>query len=140
MEIDPEVLQQWEKFEKKRQPGLIETLSIGFSYIGSGLVKASMPVSAKNRQPFGFLHGGASVALAETTASLGSWLLIDPEKERAVALEINANHLRSVTDGHITAEANIVHQGRRIHVWEISIHNEKNQLICTSRCTITVFS
>ncbi len=103
-----------------------------------GRVVATMPVDHRTHQPLGLLHGGASVALAETVASLGGMLLVMAEGKAVVGQEINANHLRSVTSGLVRAEGNVVYQGKRSQVWEIKIFDEKNQLICISRCTLAV--
>ena len=101
-------------------------------------VVARMPVAPKVHQPFGLLHGGASVALAETVASIGGWMNVDREKEGVVGLEINANHLRGKRDGVVTAVATPVHVGRKTHVWEIRISDEQDKLVCLSRCTLAV--
>jgi uncharacterized protein (TIGR00369 family) len=97
-----------------------------------------MPVGPKVHQPFGILHGGASVALAETVASAGAWMNCDQSRERVVGLEINANHLRGKRDGMITATATPVHVGRRTQVWEIRIADEADKPVCISRCTLAV--
>jgi uncharacterized protein (TIGR00369 family) len=89
-------------------------------------------------QPFGLLHGGASVALAETVASTGAWLNCDQANERVVGLEINANHLRAKREGVVTATATPVHVGRRTQVWEVRIADELGKAVCVSRCTIAV--
>jgi uncharacterized protein (TIGR00369 family) len=101
-------------------------------------VKIRMPVSDKTRQPFGILHGGASVALAETAASIGAWLNIDDQKYSAVGLEINANHVRGVRDGYVTATAVPLHLGQRTHLWEIEICDQAGKLVCMSRCTMMI--
>jgi 1,4-dihydroxy-2-naphthoyl-CoA hydrolase len=101
-------------------------------------VVATMPVHNPTRQPFGLLHGGASVALAETVASIGSWNLIDQERQIAVGLEINANHLRSKQDGIVTAAGTPLHVGKSTMVWDIRITDEEGQLICISRCTVAI--
>lgn len=96
-----------------------------------------MPVTDVVRQPFGYLHGGATVALCETAASLGSHYLIDKNKI-PLGLEINANHITSVTSGDVFAKANILHEGNSTHVWEIKVFDEKEQLISISRCTVAI--
>ncbi|WP_414046946.1 PaaI family thioesterase [Macrococcus equi] len=96
-----------------------------------------MPVTDIVRQPFGFLHGGATVALCETAASYGSALLI-AEDEIPLGLEINANHISSVRSGEVFAHADIIHQGKSIHVWEIKVYDDAERLISTSRCTIAI--
>ncbi|CEH29959.1 esterase [Aneurinibacillus migulanus] len=101
-------------------------------------VTATMPVNANTHQPFGRLHGGASVVLAETVASMGTWNLIDQENEMAVGLEINANHIRGKQDGIVTAIATPLHKGRTTMVWDIKIVDEEDKLICVSRCTVAI--
>lgn len=101
-------------------------------------VVATMPVDDRTRQPFGLLHGGASLALAETAASLGAFALIDRERFVAVGLEINGNHLRPKTDGTVRATAVPVHVGRTTQVWAIEIADEQGRLVCVSRCTMAV--
>jgi 1,4-dihydroxy-2-naphthoyl-CoA hydrolase len=101
-------------------------------------VVATMPVDDRTRQPFGLLHGGASIALAETVASLGAAVHIDRERFSAVGLEINGNHLRAKTDGVVRATALPVHLGRSTHVWSIEIADEQGRLVCLSRCTMAI--
>ncbi len=101
-------------------------------------VRMRMPVGPKVHQPYGLLHGGASVALAETAASIATALNIDREKQWAVGLEINANHLRAVRDGNVTAEAIPVHRGRATMVWSIELRDDQGRLVCISRCTVAV--
>lgn len=98
----------------------------------------TMPVNAKTRQPYGILHGGASVALAESAASIGAALNLDSERQRAVGIEINANHIKSKADGMVKATAVPLHRGKKIMVWEIKIVDEKEDLICVSRCTLAI--
>ena len=97
-----------------------------------------MPVDDRTRQPFGILHGGASVALAETVASLAACMNVDLEQFMAVGLEINANHLRSKREGVVTGTALPIHVGRSTHVWEVKIVDEQARPICVSRCTLAV--
>ncbi|PTX64524.1 uncharacterized protein (TIGR00369 family) [Melghirimyces profundicolus] len=101
-------------------------------------VVLKMPVDSRHHQPYGILHGGVSVVLAETAASLGAWLNCDHEKEHTVGLEINANHIRSKREGTVTAVAEPLHIGRSTMVWEIKIKDEEDKLICVSRCTMAV--
>jgi 1,4-dihydroxy-2-naphthoyl-CoA hydrolase len=117
---------------------LLEALGIEIIEIGEGRVVATMPVDHRTHQPFGLLHGGASVALAETVASLGAYALIDPEKESVVGLEINANHVRAVRSGTVTATGTVLHRGKTTMVWDIKIVDEQERLVCVSRCTIAV--
>jgi uncharacterized protein (TIGR00369 family) len=97
-----------------------------------------MPVGPKVRQPYGLLHGGASVALAESAASVGTALCIDHETQRALGMEINANHLRSVREGFVTAEATPIHQGSASMVWDIRVKDDQGRLVCISRCTVAI--
>ena len=101
-------------------------------------VEARMPVDKRTHQPAGLLHGGASVVLAETLASIGASLHIDGTKDQAVGLEINANHLKAVKSGWVYGKASPIHVGRRTHVWQIEIRNEAKQLVCTGRCTMAI--
>jgi 1,4-dihydroxy-2-naphthoyl-CoA hydrolase len=101
-------------------------------------VVATMPVKAKVHQPFGLLHGGASVALAETVASLGAYLNVMDSGMGAVGLEINANHLRGKKDGVVTATATPIHKGRITHVWQVEIRDEAGKMVCVSRCTLAI--
>ncbi len=117
---------------------LIGALGIEITEIGKGTITATMPVDERTRQPMGFLHGGASVALAETVASVGAYELVDKETEAVVGLEINANHIKGKREGGVTAVGTLLHQGRTTMVWDIKIVDESNQLICTSRCTIAI--
>lgn len=113
-------------------------LGIEFGDITPDRVIATMPVHAATHQPFGQLHGGASVVLAESVASVGTWQLIDQENEIAVGLEINANHLRGKQEGIVTAIGTPLHKGRTTMVWDIKIVDEEEKLICVSRCTVAI--
>lgn len=101
-------------------------------------VVATMPVTARHRQPMGYLHGGMSLVLAESVASIASVFHIDPTKKLVFGLEINANHLRPKRDGILTATALPVHLGRTTHVWDVRIMDERDKLICISRCTTAI--
>ncbi|KMY43302.1 esterase [Bacillus sp. FJAT-27916] len=117
---------------------LMGTLGIDIIEAGEGKVVATMPVDERTHQPMGLLHGGASVALAETVASMGGFLLVDPDHEAVVGLEINANHIKSKREGIVTATGTIQHKGRKTQIWEIRITDEEDELICISRCTLAV--
>jgi len=119
---------------------LMETLGIVVTEASHERVVATMPVGPVNHQPYGILHGGASVALAETVASIGACVLPDGSLQRAVGLEINANHLRPVREGEVTAVGTPLHQGRRTQVWSIEIRDEAGRLVCVSRCTMAVLA
>lgn len=118
--------------------GLAHTLGIEMIDLNPERIVATMPVDERTRQPFGILHGGASVGLAETVASIAALLNIDREKFVAMGLEINANHVRAKSDGVVTAIGTPLHRGRTTQLWEIRIQDEQERLICMSRCTIAV--
>lgn len=124
--------------ERFGRPGLVEHLGIEVIDAGDDFVRARMPVDDRTRQPFGLLHGGASVVLAETLASAGGSLCIDRTKFTCVGLEINANHLRGVRDGWVIATARPLHLGRKTQVWDIRIEDGQGHLVCISRCTLAV--
>ncbi|TCP56018.1 uncharacterized protein (TIGR00369 family) [Tumebacillus sp. BK434] len=120
------------------QNTLAEALGIQLIELTPEKVIATMPVHPPTHQPFGYLHGGASVALAETVASVGTWNLIDQTTQACFGLEINANHIRAKRDGIVTATATPLHKGRTTMVWDINITDEGDRLICVSRCTVAV--
>lgn len=97
-----------------------------------------MPVTDRIKQPVGFVHGGAYVTLAETVASLGAFYSIDLDKYLAFGLEINANHVKATREGTLFGYGKAVHKGRTTQVWQVDIKNEKDELICTSRCTVAI--
>jgi len=117
---------------------LLESLGIEITHLEAGKVIATMPVNERTHQPYGLLHGGASVALAETVASAGAYELVDKETEVVVGLEINANHVRGKKDGIVTATGTVLHHGRTTSIWDIKITDEQGKLVCVSRCTIAV--
>lgn len=117
---------------------LIETLGMKIISMDKQAVVLTMPVDSRTHQPAGFLHGGASVALAETAASIGALLNVDSDKKSVFGIEINANHIKSKKSGIVTAKAVPQHLGKRTMVWEINITDENEDLICVSRCTIGV--
>ncbi|WP_040912602.1 hotdog fold thioesterase [Lentibacillus jeotgali] len=116
----------------------METLGIETVSLEEDQVVMTMPVDKRTHQLVGFLHGGANVALAETAASIGAFLNVDQEKFIVFGMEINANHIKSKRDGSVTATAKPVHKGSTTMVWNISITDEQNNLLCTSRCTIGI--
>ena len=118
---------------------LMEQLDIKCVEIGDDYVVSTMPVNSKTHQPMGLLHGGASAALIESIASMGSTLLIDIRKEHPVGLEINANHISSIKSGLVRGVGKIVHAGRRTHVWQVDIFDDQtNKLLCTGRLTVMI--
>ena len=112
-------------------------LGIEFLEVGDDFIRARVPVDARTIQPFGLLHGGVSVVLAETLGSCGA-MFASPEGYRAVGLDINANHLRSATSGWVTGTARAVHIGRTTHVWQIELHNDAGELTCVARITLAI--
>ena len=117
---------------------LIQQLGIRFTEVGADYLRGTMPVDERTKQPFGLLHGGASVALAETLGSIGAMMCVEPEKFLCVGQEINANHVRAVSSGLVTGTARPLHIGGRTHVWAIEIVNEAGKLVCASRLTMAV--
>ena len=116
-------------------------LGIEVISITDDVLVARMPVDARTHQPFGILHGGASVVLAESLGSVASTIrLPDPTTQRAVGLEINANHVRSVSSGWVYGRCTPVHVGRTTHIWDIRITDEQDRLVCVSRLTIAIIS
>ena len=115
-----------------------EHLGIRFVEIGDDFIRGTLPVDARTWQPFGLLHGGASVALAETLGSTGASMCLDHNTFQCVGQEINANHVRAVRSGLVTGTARAKHVGGRSQVWVIDIANEAGQLVCTSRLTMAV--
>ncbi|GMW02481.1 MAG: thioesterase [Candidatus Hydrogenedentota bacterium] len=119
---------------------LAEHLAIEFIEFGDDFIKARMPVDRRTRQPAGLLHGGASVALAETIGSMAANLCVDIQRFMCVGLEINANHVRPVTHGYVIAEARALHIGKSTHVWDIKLRTEEGKLACVSRLTMAVLA
>lgn len=117
---------------------LAALLNISFTEIGDDFLKGIMPVDDRTRQPYGLLHGGASVVLAETLGSVASHLVIDAEKKIAVGMEVNANHLRPVSIGLITGICTAIHIGQNSHVWEIRLYGENGKMNCISRLTVAI--
>jgi 1,4-dihydroxy-2-naphthoyl-CoA hydrolase len=127
-----------EELDQQSQGCMVEHLDIRFTEIGPDYVRATMPADARTWQPFGLLHGGASVTLAETLGSVGANCVIDNSKFFCVGQEINANHLRGVRSGRVTGTARPIHIGGRSQVWEIRIEDQKGKLVCISRLTLAV--
>lgn len=126
------VLQRCRQFSKNT---LMQTLEIAFTDAGEDFLVATMPVNPRVHQPMGLLHGGASVALAESVGSAASIMFINPAEEEVRGIEISANHLKSKREGLVTATARIIHKGRTVHLWEIKITDEEGSLI--SLCKLT---
>lgn len=117
---------------------LVEHLGMRVTEVGDDFVRGTMPVDSRTHQPFGLLHGGASVALAESLGSLAGNLCLDASREMAVGLEINANHVRGISSGIVTGTARPLHIGRTTQLWEIRIEDEQARLVCVSRLTLAV--
>ena len=122
----------------KTKGTMVEHLGIKVTELGEDYVVGTMPVDNRTKQPFGILHGGASVALAETLASYGGYLTIDSEKYYVVGVEINANHLKVAKSGIVTGKCSPIKRGRSTQVWQTEITNESGNLICVSRITLMV--
>lgn len=125
-------------FPAQQQETLLSTLGIEIVEATKERVVATMPVGPRVHQPFGLLHGGASVALAETAASTAAWMNVDQASEIVVGIEINANHLRARQAGTVTATAMPLHVGGRTQVWDVRIVDEEGRVVCASRCTLAV--
>jgi 1,4-dihydroxy-2-naphthoyl-CoA hydrolase len=120
-------------------PGtLLQNLEIEFTEVGSDYLIAKMPVNEKTHQPMGLLHGGASVALAETIGSTGTYLMIDTETQNAMGIEINANHVGGVHSGFVYGKGTIIHKGRSTHIWNIEIRDKREKLISVCRLTMMI--
>lgn len=113
-------------------------LDIQFTEIGTDHITATMPVDGRTHQPYGLLHGGANVVLAETLGSVASDLCVDSEKYSIVGIEVSASHIRAVRSGRVTGVCKPINIGGKLHVWEISIYNESGKLSCTSRLTVMI--
>ena len=134
--INPSItIEQLNSFSKNT---LSENLGIEITRVGEDYIEARMPVDSRTVQPYGLLHGGASVALAETLGSIAAHCTVNDQSKHCVGLEINANHLKGVKNGFVTGIARPLHVGQRTHVWEIKITNEQNDLVCVSRITMAV--
>ena len=113
-------------------------IGIEWTELGEDFLSARMPVDHRTRQPYGLLHGGASVALAETLGSVAAAMVVDNSKYYCVGLEINANHVRSAREGFVTGVAKPIHIGSSTHVWDIKIYDEREKLVCVSRLTVAI--
>ncbi len=136
--VEPSEQQSVESLNSGSQQHLAGVLGMEVVQASPDHMIVRLPITDRVRQPFGILHGGATVALAESAASIGTWLGIDQANYYAVGMEINANHLRPVRDGVITAEARPLHRGRNTWVWDIRVTDEAGKLVAISRCTVAV--
>ncbi len=138
MIIEPGLESKVEFIIGKREQNLAHALGIVYTRLERKCVEATMPVDQRTKQPFGVLHGGASIALAESLASIGGWLNVDESQYGVVGIEINANHLRSVKSGKVLGVATPIHIGRSTQVWDVKVCNANEQIVCVSRCTLAV--
>lgn len=127
-----------EQLNQMSANSMVGHLGIRFTEIGEDFISATMPVDSRTHQPLGLLHGGASVALAETLGSMAATMCVDHKTQYCVGLEINANHIKSVREGIVTGTTKPIHVGKKTQVWEIRITNEQFELICISRITMAV--
>lgn len=128
-----------EFLQSMRSANMGEHLGLQMLEIGDDFLKGSMPVDHRTTQPFGILHGGASCVLSETLGSVAAWMTINPETHRAVGLEINANHIRAVTQGNVIGVCTPLHTGRRTQVWQTDITEEETgKRVCISRLTVAI--
>ena len=129
-----------EEMAERFENTLSAHLGIKITEVGDDFLKATMPVTDKVRQPMGLVHGGANVALAETVGSIGANMLVDGDNLACVGQEINANHIRAVREGTITAIAKPDHVGRTTQVWDIRLYDDRGKLSCVSRLTMAVIN
>jgi 1,4-dihydroxy-2-naphthoyl-CoA hydrolase len=129
-----------EDLNKRCENTLVQHLGIEFTGIGDDFLGATMSVDHRTVQPAGILHGGASLALAETLGSVAGFMCVDREKQYCVGMEINTNHTRPVRSGHVHGVVKPVHIGKKTHVWEISINNHHGKLVCISRITLAILN
>lgn len=134
--INPEVT--IDSLNQMGQGNMVEHLGIVFTEVGKDYLCAKMPVDQRTKQPLGLLHGGASVALAETLGSVAAHHCVDNTEQYCVGLEINANHIRAMREGYVYGRAQPIHVGKKTQVWEIRITNEDNKMVCISRITLAV--
>jgi len=128
-----------EYLEGLRNANMGEHIGIHFTEVGPDYLKARMPVDKRTTQPFGIMHGGASCVLSETLGSVSGWMTIDPDKYRAVGLELNINHIRAVTKGHVIGTCTPLHTGRRTQVWQTDITEESTgKRVAISRLTLAI--
>lgn len=139
MFIEDSLKEKADLYFNSDNPHMGHALGIEFEYISRNKIIATMPVNENTVQPFRLLHGGASVVLAETLASIGAWFSLDDLDKTAVGIEINANHIRSVQEGGLVrGTATPIKKGSRIHIWETKIEDDNGKLVCVSRCTLAV--
>jgi len=131
-------MEQTEMDDLKGVPTIANAIGLEVLEVEEDRVTGRLPVDHRTHQPYGLLHGGASVVLAETLGSVGSHYLVAKDGKAAVGVEVNANHLRSVRTGWVYGEARLLHRGGKMHVWSIEIRDERERLVCTSRLTVMI--
>ncbi len=129
-----------EKENLNEVPTIADAIGLEVLPVEAERVTGRMPVDARAHQPYGLLHGGASVVLAETLGSVGSHFLVADQGKAAVGIEVNANHIRGVRSGWVHGEAKLIHRGGKMHVWNIEIKDDKERLVCTSRLTVMIIA
>ncbi|MBO9702481.1 MAG: hotdog fold thioesterase [Sporocytophaga sp.] len=134
--INPNITVQ--DLNKLSKNTMVEYLGIEYIEVGADYIIGKMPVDNRTHQPMGFLHGGASVVLAETLGSIGSASCVNLEQFSPFGLEINANHVKSVRSGYVFGKASLIHFGKNTHIWDIRIENENKELVCISRLTVAI--
>lgn len=128
-----------EFLQEKRCANMGHHIGFEFTELGDDFLKGRLPVDSRTTQPFGILHGGASCVLSETLGSVAAWMTINPDTQRAVGLEINANHIRAVTEGFVIGRCTPMHTGRRTQVWQTDITEEATgKRVCISRLTVAI--
>lgn len=127
-----------EEVNKHAQNSMVGHLGIVITEVGKDYICGTMPVDNRTKQPFGLLHGGASVVLAETLGSYGSGFCLDLTKNISVGMEVNANHIKSATEGTVYGKATLLHLGKKSHIWDIRIKDDKGSLVCVSRLTVAI--
>ena len=127
-----------EDWEERGKNSIHDSLGIEITQVTNDTISGKMPIDKRTFQPMGILHGGASVVLAESLGSIGSAMIVDPEKYFVVGQSINANHIRPGLTGWATGTARVIHIGKRSHIWDIEIFNDENKVICTCRLTMAV--
>ena len=139
MQIEESIKNRFNELKQLAEKDMGDALGLEYLLISRDEMRAKMPVNENTIQPMGILHGGASVALAETLASIGAWLNITDETKVAVGLEINANHIKTVRAGQsVIGISKPLHRGAQTQIWETRIETENGKLVCISRCTIAV--
>jgi len=131
--------QKIELVKKNSEKSLLSSLEIELTHLSKDKVSGKMPVNSSTKQPFGYLHGGASVALAETLASIGGYFNAEGMDKKVFGIEINANHIKSIKDDFVYGEGTPIHIGKSTQVWIIEIKDKEENLVCSSRCTLGVY-